>query len=396
MSVTIPDPATTDWVPLAYGATVQTNVPACRVYRTTNQLIATATNTIIAFDAERYDTDNIHDNVTNNSRLTCRTAGKYLITANLGFGTTAAGTRQLSIYLNGATYLGLVSSPSNSGADGPYMHVSCVQDLAVGDYVEVLVYQTSGAGLNVLTAVSQQYTPEFSMTYIGPGLLGRGQQNISGTYALRPAANAVPPGSTYFATDAGGRWLSDGSTWMLIGQLPMQVGAAALGGAPYTTPYDGMEIILVDSGVAPTFSWRFRYNAADSSAYKWEFVGGSPYYQAQPANQTIATSNVWQNFSPSPFTIPRSGEYLLWAGSTALISAAGASTNYFGIWATSVGNNFVNALDTQNVQWWHQLTTQQVKAALSVSTPLGMCGYGSVGDVFSGGMSMSVQPLRIA
>jgi hypothetical protein len=312
MSIIIPDPALTDWVPMSYGASIQTNVPACRVYRTTVQLIPTSTNTIIGFDAERYDTDNIHDNVTNNTRLTCRTAGKYLITANLGFGTTAAGTRQLSIYLNGATYLGLVSQPSNTGVDGPYMHVSCVQDLIVGDYVEVLVYQTSGAGLNVLAASGQQYTPEFSMTYIGPGLIGRGITNLTGTYLNRPAANTVPQGSTYFATDTLGTWLSDGLAWTLVQQRAPMITSATMSAAPFTTPYDGQEIILTDSLTAPTYDWRFRYNAGSGSAYKWEFIGGTQPLLATAigAYEAIPGTAVFGDCATlTRFVVPRAGDY---------------------------------------------------------------------------------------
>ena len=50
---------------------------------------------ILSFDSERYDTDSIHDTVTNNSRLTCKTPGKYLIVA-------LAGDTRHSIRLGGA------------------------------------------------------------------------------------------------------------------------------------------------------------------------------------------------------------------------------------------------------------------------------------------------------
>jgi hypothetical protein len=43
------------------------------------------------------------------------------------------------------------------------------------------------------------------------------------------------------------------------------------------SPVDGQEAILVDSVTNPSCQWRLRYHAGSSSAYKWEFVGGSPY-----------------------------------------------------------------------------------------------------------------------
>jgi len=74
------------------------------------------------------------------------------------------------------------------------------------------------------------------------------------------------------------------------------------------TPYDGQEAILVDSVSNPTYQWRFRYNASSTSAYKWEFIGGSsaaPYYAT---TDTLASTG-WQNGNNPNFTVPRSGEY---------------------------------------------------------------------------------------
>src|SRR4051812_49348432 len=67
------------------------NPPACRARKTTAQSLNTATLTTVLFDAERFDTDAIHDNVTNTSRLTCQTAGIYVITADLSFASNATG-----------------------------------------------------------------------------------------------------------------------------------------------------------------------------------------------------------------------------------------------------------------------------------------------------------------
>lgn len=42
------------------------------------------------------------------------------------------------------------------------------------------------------------------------------------------------------------------------------------------SPADGDIHILVDSTTTPTFHWTFRYNSSNTTAYKWEFVGGLP------------------------------------------------------------------------------------------------------------------------
>src|SRR5262245_40483526 len=66
-------------------------VPAARAYHSANQSINSGTNTTLNFDSERFDSDTIHDNVTNNSRLTCKTAGKYLICCNVRWASNATG-----------------------------------------------------------------------------------------------------------------------------------------------------------------------------------------------------------------------------------------------------------------------------------------------------------------
>ena len=87
------------------------------------------------------------------------------------------------------------------------------------------------------------------------------------------------------------------------------------------SPTDGQEAILVDSVTNPTYQWRFRYNAGSSSAYKWEFVGGTPVAVATSGTATWATS--WGNIAGGPsFTLPRAGDWLLQASAIASNTAA--------------------------------------------------------------------------
>jgi len=335
MSIVIPDPATTKWVPLSYGATIQTNVPACRVYSSVGQGIPNGVATPLTFDSERFDTDNIHDVVTNNTRLTCKTAGKYLVFGNVNYAYSATGRRLLLPRINGSAYITDVelNGASSTSAGSLAMAFSTVWDFVVGDYVELCVYQDSGAGLNVLA--SPNYSPEFGMSYFGPGLVGRGQQNLVGTYLTRPAANTVPPGTTYFAADALGTWVSDGTQWYLTAQRPAFGAASILTLAPWTTPYDGMEILLTDSFANPVFMWHFRYNAGSTQTWKWEFVGGTEYVGYSSANVNVPSVNTWTNIVASAILPPRNGEYTLKASLQTSHANAG-NTSYVTFWAGSV------------------------------------------------------------
>src|SRR5678815_4874680 len=79
--------------------------PKARVYHNTTQSIANNTNVALAFNSERFDTDTIHDLSTNNSRLTCRTAGTYLLLGHFGTAANATGRRVIAIRLTGSTYI---------------------------------------------------------------------------------------------------------------------------------------------------------------------------------------------------------------------------------------------------------------------------------------------------
>src|SRR5262245_3650198 len=62
--------------------------PTVRVTHSANQNINTGTQTQVAFNTEDWDqaagaSSTMHDNVTNNTRLTCRYAGIYLVTAEV-------------------------------------------------------------------------------------------------------------------------------------------------------------------------------------------------------------------------------------------------------------------------------------------------------------------------
>ncbi len=136
-----------------------------RVYHNVAQTIPDSVETILAFNSARYDTDTIHDNVTNNSRLTCKTAGIYLIIGQVQFDPNATGFRQLSVKLNGATLLDLVSVGIRNVANQWMADISTIYSLAVNDYVEISVYQSSGGNLNVVNESNR--SPEFMMQRIG-------------------------------------------------------------------------------------------------------------------------------------------------------------------------------------------------------------------------------------
>lgn len=154
----------TDW---GGNITFLANPPSCRVFN--NAVINLATSGVgvaLTFNSERWDTDTIHDTVTNTDRLTCKTAGLYAIYASVEFAVNATGNRQVFIELNGATAIAAHSQLATSTI-GTQITVKTIYKLAVNDYVRCIARQDSTAALNV--SAFGNYSPEFGMTWVGLG-----------------------------------------------------------------------------------------------------------------------------------------------------------------------------------------------------------------------------------
>lgn len=145
-------------------AAVSVTQPSARAYHNANQAITTGTVTALALNSERWDTDTIHDTSTNNSRLTCKTAGKYDISGSVFWDVGATGKRAVTIRLNGTTDIASQSAVNQGAGDGVQLTVATIYDLAVNDYVELTVLHNQGANLNVL--VNGNNSPEFSMARV--------------------------------------------------------------------------------------------------------------------------------------------------------------------------------------------------------------------------------------
>ena len=142
------------------------DLPHARVTHSVGQSIPSGADTVLNFDTERYDLFNLmHDNVTNNSRLTAPptgASGVFVVTASVHFPANATGTRTLTLRKNGSTLIAQESQPAET--TGPTtLSVSTITLLA-GDHVEVVVNQTSGVPLSVVK--TDELSPEFAMSYL--------------------------------------------------------------------------------------------------------------------------------------------------------------------------------------------------------------------------------------
>lgn len=141
-----------------------------RVYASQAQAIGNANWEAIDFDAERWDTgitnsyaNGFWDAGVSQQRLTAVKAGFYCISGHIEFsGSDPTGFRGVAIALNvGATF---IASDLRDAVKSAVTMVSISTDpywLNVGDYVRLLVRQSSAGNLNVNS--SGNYSPEFGM-----------------------------------------------------------------------------------------------------------------------------------------------------------------------------------------------------------------------------------------
>jgi hypothetical protein len=149
---TIHNPATGTVAPATWGDQTRDNLeflidpPACSVFHSGTQSLVSGAATIMEADSENFDNDAMHSNVTNNSRITIQTAGRYLLYARSNFASNATGVRETRFQKNGALLVTAFTGPPANGANTRYVATISVV-AAVADYFEVAFNQTSGGNL---------------------------------------------------------------------------------------------------------------------------------------------------------------------------------------------------------------------------------------------------------
>lgn len=128
--------------------------PAVKAQRTTTQSFTNATWTSHAFTAaDLWDTDDMHDTSTNNTRLTVPSGwgGRYLLTAHVTWDANGNGGRWMGYRIDGGTDMVIVNADDwGAGVFDIEMNMAVEIEVDGGSYVELRGYQTSGGALNAL------------------------------------------------------------------------------------------------------------------------------------------------------------------------------------------------------------------------------------------------------
>jgi len=136
---------------------VPANLFRASAFNSVAQVVATATFTVATFDSESYDVGGLHSTSVNTGRLTVPAggAGVYIIMANWGWATSAAGSQRQAFIVNQAGAALASSFALPTGATRIVHPLFSIASLAVGDYVYLNGYQDTGGNLN--TTATESY-----------------------------------------------------------------------------------------------------------------------------------------------------------------------------------------------------------------------------------------------
>jgi len=132
---------------------------ACRVFTTAGQSITDSAWNTVNWASESHDAKDMHDNITNNSRIEIKSGedGLYLITSSLSFASDVTGNRGIRLQKNGAGEVRRVLTPNAGTGNFVTIQVSDAIELVGGDYLEIAAWQSSGVALALLTGADRNH-----------------------------------------------------------------------------------------------------------------------------------------------------------------------------------------------------------------------------------------------
>jgi hypothetical protein len=155
---TIHNPATGTVPPATWGDQVRDNLeflidpPATSVTHSAQETTVHNTIKTLAADTENFDNNAMHSTVTNNSRITIQTAGRYIFGASISWVASAVGPNAhlVRFLVNGTDNYDISQHLSiGDGARALVQSGTRTLTLAVSDFVEVQVRQVEAANQNV-------------------------------------------------------------------------------------------------------------------------------------------------------------------------------------------------------------------------------------------------------
>ncbi len=136
-----------------------TELDRCAVTKSTDQAINDSTWTSLTFNQEEKDItfdglNNMHDNVTNNSRIVIRTTGEHIINYHIKHESSDKTAFESRVRKNGATVLEGTCDVNTGSKNTSYLTLSNHSypiDFSVDDYVELQFWHDDGSDIDITT-----------------------------------------------------------------------------------------------------------------------------------------------------------------------------------------------------------------------------------------------------
>jgi len=142
----------------------------CELRKSANQTISDATDAVVTFDVETFDTDGFHSTSSNTGRITIPAGkgGKYRFSYTHRWFGNSTGFRNTGIKINGVSGASYNTAMNLTSVRLVY-NGSYVLNLSAGDYVEMVVYQNSGGNLDLLYEENSELNAgvRFGCEYLG-------------------------------------------------------------------------------------------------------------------------------------------------------------------------------------------------------------------------------------
>ena len=136
-------------------------VRSARARNSASITISNNTQTVLTFDTETWDTDNLF--TVNGSSFVATVSGVYGFSCSVFWDTPIGGIRQTKVLLNGSTDLALIRQ-SSANFGNLTSTISTYYYLNKDDFLECVVFHSRGINIDVIVIGE---TPSASMVYVG-------------------------------------------------------------------------------------------------------------------------------------------------------------------------------------------------------------------------------------
>jgi hypothetical protein len=131
------------------------------------------------------------------------------------------------------------------------------------------------------------------------------------------------------------------------------------------------QVVFYEADATNGVIWQLKYRPASSSAYDWEFVGGSPLFAEVATDQGTTSASYVDLTTVGPsITVPLAGDYMIDIAAHAYNSGANVNLMSYAVGGTAASDNDAAEVDHSAANRLLPHAAGAKKTALAASTAL--------------------------